>query len=70
MSEDYEIDCKLCGQIHVPIWGKRSALYSANKHPDTITVPYTCPVNGAKADATFPYSPEIYQKSIIGWKGS
>ncbi len=69
MSEDYKIECSFCGKIHIPIWGKGQTTYfTALKRPDTITVPYTCPIKGNKGDVTFPYSQEIYQKVIVGWR--
>ena len=70
MSQDYTIACKLCGRVHTPIWGERNSLISGFKQPETIKVPYTCPTNGKKGDATFAFSPEIYDRSIIGWKSA
>ena len=70
MTKIYRIQCKLCGNIHFPIFGKRE-IYTTGILPSSVMYfTYTCPDNGKSGEVSYPYDVDVDGRSITGWKKS
>jgi hypothetical protein len=67
----YTINCKLCGQTHYPVFGKKRLGALGIVSPTKIVVPYKCPVTDKNAEVTYPFNQQtnedIYDRGIVGW---